>query len=63
MIYRKLQPNDSNRVLDFCEKNNIHFDLWNAADFWLGYGNNCAEIGLSNQDWITVDNFLAGMIK
>lgn len=63
MLYRKLQSDDANRVLRFCDDNKIHYDLWNSEDFWLSYGKNCAEIGLSEKDWITVDNFLAGMIK
>lgn len=57
MVFKKFGSITVQRIMDFCDENNIHYELWNAEDIVLGSG--CfAEIGMDSADWMKVDTYL-----
>lgn len=62
MVFKRFDSLTAQRIMDFCDKNNIYYELWNAESIVLGSG--CyTEIGLNSADWIKVDGYLSGMIS
>lgn len=50
MIYRKLDLDIGNSLIDWCENRNIDFDIWNAEDMFMD-NPTYIEIGMSKKDW------------
>lgn len=57
MVFKRFGSLTAQRIMDFCDENNIHYELWNAENTVIGIG--CfAEIGMDSADWIKVDAYL-----
>jgi hypothetical protein len=50
MIYRVLDIHTINSIIDWCEKRDVDYDIWNAEDMFSD-GPTDIEIGMSKKDW------------
>lgn len=51
MIYRELSHEASAKVMDYCEKHGIDYDIWNAEDAWSD-PDSIVELGVPNWEEI-----------
>lgn len=49
-VYRELGPTKATAVMDYCERHNIEYDVWNAEEMCFGDAE-FAQIGMLEHNW------------
>lgn len=52
MIFRDLTVNSANKVMNYCDDNNLSYEIWNAEEVFSNYFDEIkVQLGMSEKDW------------